>query len=559
MRTVLSTDVPVSRVAVFAEMAWMERRPELGLLCRAARDNGNRISEAVLQSALPGVSDAGAGNVITWCRMLGLCDGLGALTALGEDVAQRDEAPVPEQGVYGLWLGQHPILGSRVLCVERLASKRDPRFGDVQPLREEPDRGRVFRSVLEPNERFLVRDLPSNSGQPGCVPGSTNARIRLQWTLDFDQERDQWQLDGVVEAPQGGGRHVLKSIQHAPESDGLDLWQLAESWATGPFAKFGRWDPSSRRLAVAFDGLSESELESFRKSLPVGRVQISGKGSYDNVTIEDVPVGPRSKEDAQTWALDRLSRHLRKDPQYRTRTDLFSVFVDVVEGTPLEAERPLLPSHRAFESSEKLRADPAQYWALVAPVDLAPQPVSGEALRPRKVAMEESEPARELPGGIRVPYRGGWTMRRLTDRLLGGAVPTKVLLCDRYVRGTDNLVTLRLLVESIRHTAPRCAIEIWTGDEGADFQAIHSITGSPARSYRDVFGRSSPHDRYFLVRTTNGDGFGWHMTNSPLHARADVSRPSPETPLRWKDLAASRVAAGVLQPAFRNWLKGGGR
>ena len=53
MRCVLTTEIPVSRVAVFAEMAWMERRPELGLLCRTAREHGNRITTAVVQSALP--------------------------------------------------------------------------------------------------------------------------------------------------------------------------------------------------------------------------------------------------------------------------------------------------------------------------------------------------------------------------------------------------------------------------------------------------------------------------------------------------------------------------
>ena len=51
MRCELTTQIPVSRVAVFAEMAWMERRPELGLLCRAARAQDNRITTAIVQSA----------------------------------------------------------------------------------------------------------------------------------------------------------------------------------------------------------------------------------------------------------------------------------------------------------------------------------------------------------------------------------------------------------------------------------------------------------------------------------------------------------------------------
>jgi len=559
MRVVLSTEVPVSRFAVFAEMAWMERRPELGLLCRSARHNGNRISPAAVQATLPGLSDAGAGNVIAWCRMLGLCDGRGGLTALGEDVADCNEAPVPEQGVYGMWLAQHPVIGNRVLAVERLASKRDLRFDDVQPLRDEPDCGKIFHSVLDPKERFLVRDLPSNHRHTGCVRGQTQAKCRLRWTLDFDQDRDQWQLDGMVEAPRGNGKYAMKPIQHEPECEGLDLWRLAENWSAGPLARFGRWDTNERRLAVPFDGLTEAEVESFRKSFAVDRVEIPGKGAYQDVTIEGVPIGPRSKEEGQKWALDRLSRCLRNDPQFRTRVALFSTFVDVVEGTPLEAVRPSLPGHRAFESSDRLRSNPEQYWALVTPIDLAPQPVPEEDLRPRRVGVEPSEPARDLPGVVRVPYRGGWTMRRLADRLLAGTAPNKILLCDRYVRGDDNLESLKILVESIRLSMPRCVVEVWTEDGEADFQAVRNIIGTAPRRYRSVFGRSYPHDRYLLVRTSEGDGFGWQMSNSPLHARADVRRAGPETPLRWRDLVATQVGADELQPALRRWLTGGGR
>jgi hypothetical protein len=41
MKTTLTSDIPVKHIAVFAEMAWMERRPELGQLCRSAKSNGN--------------------------------------------------------------------------------------------------------------------------------------------------------------------------------------------------------------------------------------------------------------------------------------------------------------------------------------------------------------------------------------------------------------------------------------------------------------------------------------------------------------------------------------
>ena len=150
-------------------------------------------------------------------------------------------------------------------------------------------------------------------------------------------------------------------------------------------------------------------------------------------------------------------------------------------------------------------------------------------------------------------------MRELVDRLLSGVAARRVLLCDRYVRGDDNLDALKLLVAALRAAAPNAAVDVWTRDEEADLKKVQAITGVAPRSYREVFGRNLPHDRYLLVLPGQGQGFGWHMSNSPIHARADVKGAGPETPLRWKDLAATRVSADELEPALRQWLAGGGR
>lgn len=557
MRAVLSAQIDIVRIAVFAEMAWMERRPELGLLCRAARENGNRITVATVQAALPGLSDAGAINVLAWANTLGICDQRGGLTTLGENVAERDEAPVPEQGVYALWLAQHPLVGRRVLSAERLASHRDQRFEDIQALPVEPDRDNLFTSVVEPKDRFQVRDLPVNHGQAGCLIGDTRATCRIRWTLDFDGEQEQWQLDGTIEAPQGNGKHAMRPIQHEPESNGLDLWGLANSWAAGPLSSFGRWQPAERRLAVVFQSLSDEEIDRFAKTLALRRVEVPGKGAYDNVALEDVPIGPASADDAQKWAMARFDRLLAKQPAYRSRAEVRDLFAELTEGTPLERFAPVLPAHEDLISAPM--QDAARFWSLAAPVDLAPHPVAFEDLSSLRIGTPAATTTAEPPGIIRVPYRGGWSMARLVNSLLSGAVPRKVLLCDRYVRGADNLAALRLMVQAVRAVGPSAVFEVWTVDDDADFKQIQAVTGSAPRSYREVFGRNLPHDRYLLVAPTSGQGFGWHMSNSPIHARADVHAASPESPLRWKDLLGTRVTADELEPALRQWLNGGSR
>ena len=554
MRAILSAEIPVERFAVFAEMAWLERRPELGLLCRAAMEQGDRVSVAAVQSALPGLHDAGANNVISWCKMLGLCDGQGGLTELGKDVAQSDEAPVPEQGIYDIWFAAHPLLGRRILSVGRLSSNRDHRFDAIRPLSTEPDRGVVFRSVVNPDERFMLRDLPTNHGKTGCLDGSTGATCRVRWTLDFDGERDQWQLDGVVEGPGG-----MTPMKHEPEVDGLDLWRLASIWGAEQLASLGRWSAEERRLAISFRGLSEQEQDTFRKTVKLRSVEVPGKGRYDNVTLSDVPIGPSSRPEAQRWAMSRLNRGLATAPRYRSRSEVRHLFAELTEDTPLEQFGPTLPSHQTLIAGDLHKDQPGVFWGLAAPVDLAPFPVSTEDLDELAIGMPAVEVEPTSPSVIRIPYRGGWSMRRLADRLLHGASPRHVLLCDRYVRGAENLATLKLLVGAVREVDASVGFDVWTGDQDADFREIKRITGTQPRAYRQVFGRHLPHDRYLLVLPRTGEPFGWHLSNSPLHARADVPGASPSTPLRWKDLAGTKVSADELEPALRQWLAGGSR
>lgn len=165
----------------------------------------------------------------------------------------------------------------------------------------------------------------------------------------------------------------MRPMQHKPESDGLDLWALMALWGAALLSSRGRWQASDRRLAVAFYGLGDQEQDTFQKTLQLGRVEVPGKGSYDDVTLEDVPIGPMSADDAQRWAMSRFDRHLSKDPRYRSWSEVQQEFTDLTEGTPLERFYPALPAADALAERYLDEDKPALFWALTAPIDLAPR------------------------------------------------------------------------------------------------------------------------------------------------------------------------------------------
>jgi hypothetical protein len=563
MQTVLTRDIPVHRYAAFAEVAFLERRPELKLLCANASKTGGRLTKAAVQAALPGIGDGGANNVVRWCTTLGLCDASGALTELGRDVAATGDAPVPEQGSYDLWIADDPLIGARALSVARLSIRRDEDWQAMGRAPIRPDLDRPFTSVVDPNTRFIVRAFPTNQPEPRVRVGRTSAKVRARWAIDFGAGTSKLTLAGEIEEPKvdGGEKRVL--LRAAPEDGPVRADEVLDAWVNGPLAAHGRWDRANGWLRVPFRGLKPVEIQSFRKDIALGAVEVPGAGDFDDARLTGVPIAPATREDAQTWSMARIDHLIRESPAYRDRVEVRRAFAELVEGTPLASFEPKLPSH-----AELLRRggdDRDRFWSIAAPVDLAPYPVDPEVLGELhlRVRQVDGPVSPRSNGTIQFGSGSGWSMRALFDALLDGTTPRRLLLVDRYVRRDDNLRVLELLVATLREVANGASLNIWTeAHEEADFERIRHLTGASFDTYQKRFGHSTanyPHDRYLVVDPLQGAPFGWQLSNSPLHARSDVSKPSPDTPLRWKELLAMRLTPDQLDPKIRAWLRRGDR
>ena len=562
----LGIDLKVERFAALADVAFLDRRPELVRLCRAGREAGGVLGPAAVQAALPGVSDAGASNVVAWCRLLRLCDDRGCLTRIGEDVADGNPAPVPEQGLFEFWAVSHPLTGNRIVHLRRLDSRSDNRLEEIRPLPFLPVRDRVFGSVVRTEQQVVLRALLSNHSQDGvgagCIPRQTAAQCGIRWTLDSTDNSNEWKLEGRLDS---GRERSFEIVQHEPERHEIDVRSLFDQWATRHLAAHGRWNAGEPRLAIPFSGVTEAGRESFSQDYPIPQAEVPGVGVFTKVELKSVPVGPASTRDATDWAMARLDARLHSDVRCRTRSEVRALFLSVVEDTPLEAQGPELPDHETLLRAQ--REAPDVFWSLAAPVDLAPRPIEPALLDALKLSGSQPQFAGASGADvIRVPYRGGWSMSRLVEGLLGETTPRRVVLCDRYVRGKANLDALGLLVSAIRRIGPESGVEVITeADAGPadNLKAIRSITGAAPRRYEQVFGgtrKDQPHARYLLVEGRNGERFAWQMDNSPLDCRADPGAPpEPDAPLRWRDFMAVRVRPDELPLELARILTGGTR
>ncbi len=537
MRARLTSTLDVFVVHAFAVMAFSERRPELALVCKEAVKRDGQLDVDAVRAASPPLTEAAARRVVRSCAELGLCTERGVLTEHGRGAAQSERVLVEEQGVYRLFVARHPALGTRILHVDRVRPADVPQGGrdrfpvDLScPLR--------WESIFVDGFAGELRRLPSGDGAPACVV-ETRAQLSLWWEVDFEARCDELSIRGKLSL----GKRELVS-RHVGESVGLDFDAVRRRCAAAVLG--GRW-VEDRFVGVDLERVHEGALgpdafDAFRARIEgAGYFDVPGRGKWSVAHLVDVPVGPRTAEEAADWWMALLARDVAEEPSYWPWAKVRERLVVRARNTPIAHFEPALPD------AERLWREVAQRngswpWNLSASVDLAPAALRANldvAAQPWPIEAAEEVPAGYQP--VRIELDGERSLRELVSELVGEGA-RRVLLVDRYVTGERALAALRALKACLPREAE---LEVWTRRHG-DAQRIEEVVGrGRLRALEDVFVKGrDPHDRYLVVVYGEGEAVLWHMTNSVLAGKVrDRGRlDDPDVPRTWPSfLAAPRT------------------
>jgi hypothetical protein len=371
VKTALKDKVGLLRVAVFAEIAVLSRRPDLQRLCGAASESGLSLSR--IEAVLPGLSEAARRNLIYYCQYLRLIDESGRLTELGKTCATTGEAPLPEQGVYSFWVANHPAFGVAILhfCRERPDpfDRNVQDLEEVSPLLEALNRARS--TAVAPKQRLVLRSIPTYGdatplGRVAEAPGDA----LLRWDLDLATGENRRWLEGKLDLSEGEKRRV--------EPFRLELDPLPRNAVLTLFPAWDqRWDAQRSYVAIDYDGSADADLQgrdTFRRTFRYAQVELLDQGRFQNVAVQDVPVGPTNADAAANWALRLLLARLLSSEGYIVEEAVQARFNECVKGTALEAFRPAAPSMasllQTLEREGTAKALHA-FWRVAAPLDLS--------------------------------------------------------------------------------------------------------------------------------------------------------------------------------------------
>ncbi len=327
MNARLEAEVEIRDISVFAELTVWEKRPDLKVLCVAARGRG-ALDEDVFETVLPGLSRRARANLLRHLRYIQLVDRNGVLTALGRRCASSGEAPAREQGVYRLLVAFHPLFESYVLDFKRTpGDRRDRDYSnhELLPSWLSPKRDRVFTSIFQ-DKRFNIAKFPAQRGQSPVCRIEEMTTGNLQWDIDLGSGSNKWTIEGRV----SGDWDRRGKFRSSPESvEPSKLVDVYADWEP-------QWDEQVGRLAIAYDGkVGPGGRESFLRSKSYRNKQVRDFGPFDRVEVRDIPVGPATKDDARAWATAILVAQAEAEDIYMVPDAYQSEWSDIIEDTPL--------------------------------------------------------------------------------------------------------------------------------------------------------------------------------------------------------------------------------
>jgi hypothetical protein len=361
VKTVLQSDVELWKISAFAEVAVWERRPELQRVCTMAPERG--LGPAEIDQALPGLSETARGNIIRYLNYLRLIDDGGALTALGRRCAATGEAPAWELGGYSFLVSAHPLFRCHVIAFRRAPGEDQDR--DFQDLDDTPawfrvDPGRIWTCGFDGDVKFTIHALTAPRGAGPKCRARTLPPARLVWNIDLDSGQNAWHIEGEVPGERERRRFRTRPESVRPES------------IAGMFAAWEkRWNPASRRVSMAYDGKARDGRETFLRTFRYPQVEAGGFGTFADVMVENVPVGPSGPAEASQWALALAIARVTDADAYCSREGWAREWGAAVSGTPLEPGAGKAPTLETITNATARSLPGRTRWLLAAASDLA--------------------------------------------------------------------------------------------------------------------------------------------------------------------------------------------
>lgn len=355
MDIILKRNVKTKSFRLFMDVRKSGKRDDIVAILMLADENGGEIYPADVCTHLIDNRPTTVGErIIQRCAELGVLEVKdnfkGLLTDDGRRAVENKTVYIPESGLYQILYSDEILLPSPLLdCIpDEKKSEKDDNTEEIDPVIRSRLENKYFKLLGKAKSEIFVEKIKLNGREI-----RKKSTLNLTYSL-LENGNILLRLNGDIDTK-----------LEPPKFTQMEIWDLlVESMYLGD-----DWDVVAQCLRRSFEELRPKELLNFMVELRTNELIIEEMGTFSDVTVKNVPIIPKTTEDAYRWALwllkNSINDYLKSHEYENIVQNILLKFTGYEIKLPTQIE---LAKMIREETEDKL---PASYWYLKAPIDIA--------------------------------------------------------------------------------------------------------------------------------------------------------------------------------------------
>lgn len=367
----LNREVRIKHFQANIEMGIEKKREELISILLLAQKKGGKITPNLIsEHLLFNFPKKASKLLIDYMTKLGLFDEEGKISSTGMEALERKTIAIPELDAYDIYCVKDPLVPQILLYYKPVKRTDIQKEVAVERDMDIPDPDNLPGWVLSLNGKRIT--VFKNQNQIIKILSIANKGFKIA------EKRDNYLEIEVTLNSSTNNKLKFSGFANAHLNTPEDLI-FDNVWPEilGTDSKYWKYIPEREdfSLKIDFKDLSDIELGSFIKNVFIKKPEIKKYGHFSDTVAENIPISPKSLDDAQKWfdwfLLNNVGDYLFPSDYDSYIYPFWLNFPEFKDELEIPSQFGLIKKLNFHQKQKKIDGKHArEFWYLNAPLDL---------------------------------------------------------------------------------------------------------------------------------------------------------------------------------------------
>ncbi|MHA1755981.1 MAG: hypothetical protein ACTSVV_04365 [Promethearchaeota archaeon] len=366
----LTRKVKIEKYQIIMEIGRQENREDLIAILKLAEELGRSLEpKDICDNLLIGKPETLGETILNRCKDLDLLDEKCNLTENGKEALENSKVFLKESGCYYLYITRDQLYPKKLLDIKPIPLEsqemkahhyiNEDSMTNKNDIIDIPDdilnlKGNKFQ--LKSKGKIIIYNI-ERSGKYFGIDNEFSLNLFLTIKDIFNEPVLNIRLEGFVN----------ENVDPPYEFDFLKIWLSLLG------IRRDDWDIRKKALRINFSELiKDNEKFNFEKEeLLIENPEIPNLGQFETTSLRNIPIIPKSNQDAQKWAewylIHEINDYIFEDQYEKIQDTVLSL--SALDGFQIQ-----LPSReelcKSILAERDKMTDPKKFWYIQTPLDL---------------------------------------------------------------------------------------------------------------------------------------------------------------------------------------------